>query len=346
MIDLRSDTVTQPTQAMLEAMRQASLGDDSRDGDPCVRSLEARAAQMTGKQAAVFMPSGTMTNLVAILTHTEQQGEILLEADSHILNNESAGLARLAGALARPLPGKNGAMGLSALEHALKRNHWGRRLISMETTHNSAGGQVLSLAHMQAVYALAQQHDVAVHTDGARLFNAAVFLNCQASDICAFTDSVTFCLSKGLSAPIGSVLCGSVEFCNKARLYRRMVGGHLRQAGPLAAAGLLALETMVARLHEDHRHASHLGEQLHRLHHLFCNPVDIHTNIVMVDVSHSTVSAQHWVRELLKHNVAAGAWSDQNLRLVTHRHISTHDIENTITAFEQVWNDVKNQTLK
>jgi len=242
MIDLRSDTVTQPTPAMLEAMHAATSGDDSRDGDPTVRALEALAAEITDKEAAAFMPSGTMTNLVALLTHARRGGEVLIEAGAHILHSEKGGIAAVAGLMHRGLRGERGAMDIDMMRAAITP---ATALICLETTHNGAGGTVLPLAHMQAVHELAAQHRLPVHTDGARLFNAAVALGVPARQIAQHTDSVCFCISKGLSAPVGSLLCGSVQFIDQARAHRRMLGGNMRQSGMLAAAGIVALDTMV-----------------------------------------------------------------------------------------------------
>lgn len=294
MIDLRSDTITRPTEAMLESMRDASYGDDSRDGDETVMQLEALAAERTGKEAGAFMPSGTMTNLVAVLTHTQRGGEVLLEQSSHILNSELGGIAALSGSFHKAIPGKRGAMDFDSLREKMRpmtRNNFGTALVCMETTHNAAGGAVLPLAHMQAVHQLAREQGVPVHTDGARLFNAATALKVDAKTIARHTDSVCFCVSKGLSAPVGSVLCGSQAFIERARSFRRLVGGNLRQAGPLAAAGIVALETMVDRLAEDHATARRLAQGLQRIDARLTDAADVETNLVRVDVSASGRSA-------------------------------------------------------
>src|SRR5262245_21851202 len=212
MIDLRSDTVTRPTEAMLESMREATFGDDSRDNDETVAKLEALAAERTGKEAGAFMPSGTMANLVAMLAHGGRGGEVLLEDGSHTLNAELGGIAAIAGLFHRGVPGRRGAMEVDALRESIRpvtRQHMGTALVWMENTHNRAGGAVLPLAHMAAVQGLAREKDVPVHLDGARLFNAAAALRCAPGDISQYADSVCFCVSKGLSAPVGSILCGA-----------------------------------------------------------------------------------------------------------------------------------------
>lgn len=341
MIDLRSDTVTRPTEAMLESMREASLGDDSRDGDATVGKLEAMAAERVGKEAAAFMPSGTMTNLVAVLAHTPRAGEVLLESGAHILNSELGGITALVGAFYKPIAGRQGAMDLTRLEETLRpatRNNFGTALVCMETSHNRAGGTVLPLDHMRAVYALAHERDVPVHTDGARLFNAAAALKTEARTIGEQTDSICFCVSKGLSAPVGSLLCGSADYIERARAFRRMVGGSMRQAGPLAAAGIVALQTMVDRLPEDHATAMQLARGLHAISPALVDLDGVHTNIVRMDVSATGHPAAAWSAELGKHNVRVSPADRSTLRFVTHRHIGPGEIDEAVAACRTVWN--------
>ncbi len=341
MIDLRSDTITRPTEAMLESMREASYGDDSRDGDETVMKLEALAAERTGKEAGAFMPSGTMTNLVAVLTHAQRGGEVLLEASAHILVSELGGIAGLAGMFHKGVPGTRGAMDVDALREKIRpitRNNLGTALVCMETTHNQAGGAVLPLAHMRAVHELARENGVPVHTDGARLFNAAVALGVEAKEIAQYTDSIGFCVSKGLSAPVGSVLCGSNAFTERARTFRRMVGGNMRQAGPLAAAGIIALETMVDRLHEDHATAKRLAEGLHRIDASLAKPDEVETNLVRVDVSVSKRSAAQWSADLERKGVRVSPASATTLRFVTQRHIGNAEVDAAVDAVASLWN--------
>jgi threonine aldolase len=341
MIDLRTDTVTRPTEAMLESMRESTLGDDSRDGDETVGRLESLAAAMMGKEAGAYMPSGTMTNLVAVLAHTPRGGEVLLEAGSHILSSELGGIAALAGAFHKGIPGRRGAMDLETLKEMIRpgtRQNSGTALVSMETTHNRAGGAVLPLTHMRAVHDLAREHGVPVHTDGARVFNAAIALGVDPAEIARNTDTIGFCVSKGLSAPVGSILCGSRAFMERARACRRMVGGNMRQAGPLAAAGIVALETMIPRLREDHDTAKRLAAGLHRIDASLCDPADVETNLVRVDVKKSGRRAAWWSDTLKEKGVLvapADAWS---LRFVTHRHIAAPDIDAAAAAFTEIWN--------
>lgn len=348
MIDLRSDTITRPTEAMLEAMRAASMGDDSRDGDATVQRLEHLAAGRLGKKAAAFMPSGTMTNLVAVLAHTNRGGEVLLEAGAHILNSELGGITAIAGAFYRGLPGRRGAMDLEALSQAIRpatRQNFGTALICMETSHNRAGGTVLPLEHMKAVRDLAREHRIPVHLDGARIFNAATALSTDASTLAEQSDSVCFCVSKGLSAPVGSLLCGSEEFIERARAFRRMLGGNMRQAGPLAAAGIVALETMVQRLREDHASAQRLARGLHRIDASLIDPERVETNLVKVNVPASGPDAAHWSAMLAHHAVRASPCERYALRFVTHRHIGDRDIDDAIRVFAAVWDTLVPKTM-
>jgi threonine aldolase len=340
-IDLRSDTVTRPTEAMLEAMRHAELGDDGREGDPTVVKLEEMSAERTGKEAGLFVVSGTAGNLIALLAHTGRGGEIVVEANAHILRSEMGGIASLAGLFHRAVPGQRGAMDLETLRElvtpSLAPNRLATALLCMETTHNDASGAVLPLDHMAAVHALGRERGIPVHTDGARLFNAAIRLGVPVSRITAHTDTVTFCISKGLSAPVGSVITGSRDFITRARAYRRMVGGNLRQGGVIAAAGVVALETMVERLAEDHRTARLLAEGLHRIDASLVDVARTETNIVQVETRGSGRAAADWVADLKTQGVLAGAWSKWVLRLVTHRHIGDGDVGRTLAAFAALW---------
>jgi len=340
MIDLRSDTVTQPTEAMLAAMQEATYGDDSRDGDPTVQKLEALSAEKTGKEAGAYMPSGTMTNLVAMLTHAQRAGEVLLEEGSHTLSSELGGMAALAGLFYRTLPGTRGRMDLNVLREKIKRTHrnqMGTALVWMENTHNLASGAVLPLGYMAEVHKLARDHGVPVHVDGARLFNAAAALNTSAKEVSQHCDSVCFCVSKGLSAPIGSVLCGSEAFIEKARAFRRMVGGNMRQAGPLAAAGIVALENMVERLPEDHRTAKQLAVGLHKIDASIVDPALIETNLVRASVRACKHTAAELSKMLAQKGVRVAPGAGPELRFVTHRHIGEAEINRALGAFTEIW---------
>lgn len=331
MIDLRSDTITQPTDAMREAMFHAELGDDSREGDPTVRRLEEKAAAMAGMDAGLFVASGTMSNLVALLAHTGRGGEVLLDTESHIIRSEMGGVASLAGLFYRAIPSTRGAPDLEELganiNERLVSNKLATALVCVETTHNSAGGAVIPLDYLAKLRALTGEKNIPVHIDGARIFNAAVALGVPLAQITRHADSMGFCVSKGLSAPFGSVLCGSSAFIERARAYRRMVGGAMRQAGVMAAAGIIALDTMVDRLADDHRRAKKIAEGVHAVDPRLTDPHTVETNIIMLDIERTGVDAKTWIAALDKHGLKAGAWSRKSLRLVTHRHIDDAAVE-------------------
>src|SRR5205085_11659716 len=259
------------------------------------------------------------------LAHTGRGGEVLLDGDCHILRSEMGGIASLAGLFYRPIASKRGAPDLGVIEEhlaaKLTANKLGTALVTIETTHNSAGGAALPLDYMAKLRALTAEKGVPVHIDGARVFNAAVAQGVPASEIAKHGDSVGFCVSKGLSAPFGSVLCGSADFIERARAFRRMVGGGLRQAGVMAAGGIVALESMIDRLAEDHRSAKRLAEGLHAIDPLLFDPRLVETNIVMVEVGHTSADAKAWLSALETAGLKCGAWSSHSLRLVTHRHI-------------------------
>jgi threonine aldolase len=339
-IDLRSDTVTLPTEKMQDAMAHAALGDDSRDGDPTVRRLEELAAERTGKEAGLFLPSGTMTNLVALLAHTGRGVEVLLSAGSHISRTEMGGLATLASLFHRELPAPRGAIELDALREALSpallRNRLATGLVCVETSHNDAGGTVPSLEHMAAVQAIAKERGIPVHIDGARLFNAASALGVPATQLTQHGDTVAFCVSKGLSAPIGSLLCGPTVFIERARAFRRMVGGNLRQAGIVAAAGIVALEEMVDRLAEDHRIARRLAAGLHDIDPGLVEPAEVETNIINVDLTASARPAADWAAALKEQGILVGPTKPKRLRLLTHRHIGEEEADSALLAFRNV----------
>ncbi|MET4385038.1 threonine aldolase [Bradyrhizobium sp. F1.4.3] len=334
-IDLRSDTVTRPTELMLERMQRAPLGDDGREGDPTVRELEARSAELTGKEAGLFVPSGTMGNLLALLAHAEPGAAIVADRGAHLLNSEIGSVTRIAGLVPKPVPGHRGALDETALAEVIRTSGASGRpgLIAMETTHNGAGGAVLPLAHMAQIHALAQANGIAVHLDGARLFNASVALGVPAARVAEHADSVMFCVSKGLSAPVGSLLCGSGEFIAKARGLRKLVGGTMRQAGIVAAAGLVALETMIERLRDDHAVAKQLAGALTWLDPALADPDHVQTNILRIDVSASRRDAAAWAEGMKQQGILVQASGAGQLRLVTHRHIDEGAVDRTIAAF-------------
>jgi threonine aldolase len=340
--DFRSDTTTQPTAAMRAAMAAAELGDDGYGEDPTVNELQRVAAARLGKEVALFVPSGTMGNLLALLAHTGRAEEVLLEATSHIIRSEMGGIAAVAGVSWRSLPGERGAIPLPAIAAACEGGGYGTArlrpaLLCLETTHNAAGGAVLPLDYLAAARALARTHGVAVHIDGARLFNAACALGVPAEAIARHADTITFCLSKGLRAPAGSLLCGPAELIARARLLRRMLGGGMRQSGVLAAAGLVALETQVERLAEDHRRARSLAEGLVAIHPTLCDVASVQTNIVMVDFAASGRSAAEWAALLGAEGLVCRAAGATRMRLVTHADLEDADTTALLGAIRRSW---------
>lgn len=340
-IDLRSDTVTLPTQEMRTAIYEAPLGDDVYGEDPTVNKLEAIAAEKLGKESAVFVASGTMGNLAAILAHCGRGDEVILGELSHIFLNEAGGISALGGVHPRTLPNlDNGTIDPTAIDGAVRWDdpHFPvTRLICLENTHNRCGGAVLGLQYVQVVAEIAQRHELSLHLDGARIFNAAVKLDIPVADLAKPFDSVTFCLSKGLSAPVGSVLCGSESFILKARRARKILGGSMRQAGVIAAAGIVALETMISRLKEDHENARMLAEGLDRINrlHVVWNPPA--TNMVHISLSRECeLSLPELVDRLRQKDVLVGGGGPGRLRLVTHYGISADDIKKTIRVFQKV----------
>ncbi|MDC7789459.1 GntG family PLP-dependent aldolase [Rhodoplanes sp. TEM] len=334
-IDLRSDTVTRPTAAMLEAMRTAPLGDDSRDGDPTVVRLERLAAAKVGKAAALFLPSGTMGNLIAVLAHVTRGSDVLVDPLAHLVGSEMAGLVGVAGVAPRPVASRAGRYDLAALEQALATPPSGRvgaGLVWLESSHNGAGGRILPVDHIGEVCRLARLRGVPVHLDGARLFNAAVALGIGADVIAAPVDSVMVCVSKGLAAPVGSLLAGSAELIVRARALRRMLGGAMRQAGVIAAAGIVALETMVERLADDHAVARRLATGLAALDPTLLDPATVETNILRLDVSRTGRSASAWASALDAAGIRVQASGASQLRMVTHRHVDMAAADRVVAA--------------
>jgi threonine aldolase len=332
-IDLRSDTLSLPTEEMLRAMQTAMLGDDSRDGDPTVLELEALSAELLGKEAALLTPSGTMSNLIAMRTHCEPGASVILEGNAHIYHAEISGAAAGCGLLVLPVPGALGALDLDALKGAVKRAGAGfpaRGLLCLENTHNGAGGTVIPTAHTERSAELARFAGLRVHLDGARIFNAAVALGAPARDLVRSVDSVCFCLSKGLSAPIGSVLCGGKEFIARARQVRRMFGGAMRQAGVIAAPGLIGLRTGIGRLAEDHANARFLGEALVKVAGLSINLESVQTNMVRADVKALGIDAAAFAKHLAARGVRCLPDMGAGIRFVTYRGITRADIERAI----------------
>jgi len=329
-IDLRSDTVTQPTPAMREAMAGAEVGDDVYGEDPTVRRLEALAAERMGTEAGLFVASGTMGNLTCLLTHCVRGDEAIVGSEAHVLHHEGGGAAALGGIELRTVPNDaRGMLDLAALEAAIRAPGGLPRtaVVCLENTHNRCGGGVLTVEETAGVAQIARQHGAAVHLDGSRIFNAAVALAVPASRLAAEADSVTFCLSKGLSAPVGSVVCAPAEFVRRARPIRRMLGGGMRQAGVIAAAGIVALETMVDRLAEDHDNARLLARGLAQIPGVRLDAASVQTNIVIFTVDDGAAFRQR----LREAGVLASATGGPNrVRMVTHYGITRRDIEEAL----------------
>jgi threonine aldolase len=339
-IDLRSDTVTLPTPAMREAMAHAEVGDDVYGEDPTVNRLEAMAAERLGKQAALLVVSGTMGNLVALLTHCGRGDEVILGTLSHTFLYEAGGSASLGGIHHWALPNQpDGTLDLDQIEAAIRPenvHHPRTRLICLENTHNRCGGVVLPLDYCDAVGTLAQDHGLSVHLDGARVFNAAVALGVEVRELVRSVDSVTFCLSKGLSAPVGALLCGEAGFIAEARRWRKAVGGGMRQCGVLAAAGIVALEQMVDRLAEDHANARRLAEGILRIPGLGVDLDSVQSDIVAFDVTFDQISAAQLVAALAERDVKMGAIGASRIRAVTHYGIDDADVEAALQAMAEV----------
>jgi len=337
-IDLRSDTVTLPTQEMRRAMYEAELGDDVYGEDPTVNRLERMAAVMLGTDSALLTTSGTQSNLIAVLAQTRPGDEVILGGEAHIFWYEVGGAAALGGVMLRTVPNDDeGRLDLGSVEDAIReRNiHFpSTTLLCLENTHNRCGGAILTAEYTSSAAALAHEHGLRVHMDGARIFNAAVALGVPATDLTRDADSVCFCLSKGLGAPVGSLLCGTEDFVERARKWRKMLGGGMRQAGIIAAAGIIALQTGVDRLREDHENARRLARGLARIPGLVVPRVEVPTNIVMF---HTALSASRteFSRRLDACGVRLGSRGEGKYRAVAHRMISSADTDEALDRIEQ-----------
>lgn len=335
-VDLRSDTVSRPTASMLQAMVAAAVGDDVLGDDPTVEALEAKACAMTSMEAAVFVPSGTMGNQIALAVHCNPGDAILIEEDAHILYYECGTPGIVASVVSWTLPSRLGIMDPSDVERAVKKRSLhtpGTTLLCLENTHNRAGGTVVPLDVMQSYRAIADQHGMRVHLDGARVFNAAVKLGVPVTEITRHVHSMSFCLSKGLGSPVGSILCGSSEFIAEARIWRKRLGGGMRQSGFLAACGLISLDTMVDRLADDHRRAYDLAKAIDGLPGMSVDWETVQTNMCLIQTVHE---ASEVLAELAKEGIHALQPGSHRIRCVFHHDITDEKLHRAQLAFQTV----------
>ncbi len=338
-IDLRSDTVTRPTEKMRKASYEAELGDDVYGEDPTVNKLEEKAAEILGKEAALFVTSGTQGNQIAVLTHCQPGNEIILEEEAHLFYYEGAAISAFAGVQPRTLKGNRGAMNPIDVEAAIRGEdiHLPETaLICLENTHNRAGGAVVPIENMKAIYKVAENNGIPVHLDGARLFNAAVALNVPVTEFTNYTTTVQICLSKGLGSPVGSIIAGNKEFIKKARKWRKRLGGGLRQAGVIAAPGYVALTEMVERLAEDHVNATRLANGLQNISSLkVMNQVD--TNIVLIDIQKLGITSAHFLELIKGEGILAVPFGPTMIRFTTHFNVTTEQIDHVIAKLSKLF---------
>lgn len=338
-IDLRSDTVTKPTPAMRKAMAEAEVGDDVYGEDPTVNALQEKVANLLGKEAAIFVASGTMANQLAIKAHTHPGDELIMEATSHPYNFEGGAIAAISGVQVYCLQGVRGILDSSQIEAAIRPadHHYAvTRLVCMENTHNRGGGSIYPLKNMQEIFRLAKAKGLSVHLDGARLWNAAVATGVKPKEYAQWADSVSVCISKGLGCPVGSLVAGSREFVDRIHRFRKMVGGGMRQAGILAAAGIYALDHHVDRLQEDHESARRLALGLKEIKGTTVNPDHVETNIIIFGVAGTGMTSPA-VRDAMKNEgVLMNALGNDHIRLVTHLDVTRKDIDKALEAFRKV----------
>ena len=341
-VDLRSDTVTQPTDEMRKAMESAKVGDDVFGEDPSLNLLQEKMADLLGKEKALFVASGTMGNLVSILTHTHHGDEVILEANAHPFHYEAAGAAAFGGVQLHTVPGNRGILDAADIAPAIRPNdpHFATtRLICLENTHNRGGGKIYPLPEIQRIKELADTHRIAMHLDGARLFNASVAAGVPPATFCAPFDSVSVCLSKGLGCPVGSVIAGSADWLEAAHQNRKRLGGGMRQAGILGAAGLYALDHHIERLADDHRRARKLADAISQIPLFEFTPSSVETNIIVIPVHDSEITPEEVVGRLQAEGILAVPFGPGEIRLVTHLDIDDKDIARTIAVFEKLFGE-------
>ncbi len=339
-IDLRSDTVTLPTETMREAIHRAPLGDDVFGEDPTVNRLETMIAERVGKEAALLVVSGTMGNIVSVLTHCARGEEVILGDSSHIFLNEAGGMSALGGIFPHTIPNQpDGTLALKDIETAIRAEniHFPRtRLVCLENTHNRCYGAPLTAEYTASVVALAKRHHLLLHLDGARIFNAAASLGIDVQELTRGCDSINICLSKGLAAPVGSAICGSREFIARARRTRKMLGGGMRQAGIIAAAGIVAIEEMIDRLAEDHANARRLVEGIAKISGLATDPARVRTNILYIDLVDRRFSDEEFMKRLAKKGVRLSHTGPSRFRMLTHYGIGIKEIDAALKALQDV----------
>ncbi len=338
-IDLRSDTVTQPTPAMRKAIAEAVVGDDVFGEDPTVNALQEKVAKLLGKESALFVPSGTMANQLAIKSHTQPGDEVIIEATSHPYNFEGGAGAALSGVQFYCLKGVRGILDASQIEEAIRSadHHFPvTKLICLENTHNRGGGSIYPIEKMAQIYQLARSRGLLVHLDGARLWNASVATGIRTHEYAQWADSVSTCLSKGLGAPIGSLVAGSKAFIDRVHRFRKMFGGGMRQVGIIAAAGIYALDHHIERLKEDHKNAKRLAIVLKELKGVSINPEHVETNIVIFGIGDTGTNAPEIAAAMKENGVLIHPINKTQIRLVTHLDVSSEDIEEALKAFKKV----------
>jgi len=342
-VDLRSDTTTMPTDEMRQAIAESELGDDVFQGDPTVNKLQDLAAQRMGKEAALLVPSGTMANLASILTHCGRGAEVILGNRAHTYKYEKGGISAYGGIHSTQIPNQDdGTMQLEDIRAAIRGidDHFPvTKLICLENTHNVCSGAPLSVTYTKEVANLARAHNIKLHIDGARIFNAAVAQGVEVQELVEDADSMSFCMSKGLAAPVGSIICGSKDFIDQARGIRKGLGGGMRQAGIIAAAGIVALETMVDRLQEDHTNARLLADGIADLPGVVLDPETIKTNIIYFDLDDAAIESANFLTVLAAKGIQFFDTGPRRFRMVTHYGITAEDILYTIDAFKQTLTD-------
>ena len=340
MIDLRSDTLTCPTDEMRAVIANAEVGDDVFAEDPTVNKLQEKVAKLLGKEAALFVVSGTMGNQTCISAHTDPGDEVICEYNSHIFNYEGGAPAVLSGVQLHPLLGKRGIITASQIKAVIRSpdHHYPHsQLIALENTHNRGGGSVFPFEEMKDIYQLARKNNLKLHLDGARLWHAAIATDISLQEYGRYCDSVTVCLSKGLGAPVGSVVAGSSEFIDRVHRYRKIYGGGMRQAGIIAAAGIFAIDNHYERLHDDHRRAQEIAAELNKLPGIYIEPEEVETNLVIFKIDTSRYTPKEYCGKMKEEGILMFPFGEDMIRMVTHLHITDDDVDVVIECFKKYW---------